>query len=390
MTASAGQIARIEEKFAERMTDSGIRLPEGAAQGREGGHIFEKGWHIGYVWGDEDGEEYLELLVQHMAMDDAHVRWWASGREEQMPAPSEWIMIPPDVTAGEMQKLESGSAESNQQVYQELRERGLLPPEGDNLGLMEVNEFVNSGGMSDADKDGGDRQMATVDGSVQRWVQATAATLEKGDEVPLELREHHLASALKDAINAERPGCATTKVLRLDAWPSLGRSTTDVVVADEQDSCKPSMVFELKWCQQGQDKIHEAIWDLFKVALLVDEYQAEGYVMTAAPAAMWPLALCGELFSPSTHSSTDLFREHFPNGRPVWDWLLEGGCERYPAAVPETIALVEAGRTRVSFGTLEWEVRAVRVLPASVRLPLKEGWPVGGRPALATHPATSQ
>jgi hypothetical protein len=41
--ASDEQIAAIEAKFAEHMGETGIRLPAGAAQSREPGHIFEKG-----------------------------------------------------------------------------------------------------------------------------------------------------------------------------------------------------------------------------------------------------------------------------------------------------------------------------------------------------------
>jgi hypothetical protein len=144
--ASDEQIAAIEAKFAERMDETGIRLPIGAAQSREPGHIFEKGWHIGYVWGEEDGEEYLELLVQGIAMDDAHVRWWASGREEDLPTPDEWIAIPPSASSGDIGQATDAASTENQAIYDELRERGLLPPEGGNLPLMEINEFLNSGG----------------------------------------------------------------------------------------------------------------------------------------------------------------------------------------------------------------------------------------------------
>ena len=85
MKATDAQIAALEERFAERMGDTGIRLPAGAMQNREPGHIIEQGWQMGYLWDERDGEEFLELLVQNFAMDDVHVRWWASGREENLP-----------------------------------------------------------------------------------------------------------------------------------------------------------------------------------------------------------------------------------------------------------------------------------------------------------------
>ena len=97
---------------------------------------------------------------------------------------------------------------------------------------------------------------------VDRWVTSASKTL-AAQGLPLhDLREKDLSRALKDVINTDTPGCAKTLVLPLDEWPSLGRSTTDIVVVDGPRSRKPTSVLELKWCQAGQDKIHEAVWDL--------------------------------------------------------------------------------------------------------------------------------
>jgi hypothetical protein len=385
MPATDEQIAAIEAKFAQRMGDTGIRLP-GAAQNREPGHIFEKGWHIGYVWDEEDGEEYLELLVQNIAMDDAHVRWWACGREEDLPAPNEWIVIPPAASSAEIGQATDAVGASNEAIYDELRERGLLPPEGENLPLMEINEFLNSGGIVEANGEEGDARMTDTDNAMSKWIGQAAATLEASGVPPLELREQHLAYAIKEAISSEIPGQAVSKVLSLEAWPSLGRSGTDIVAPDPSQAGGPRIVAELKWCQQGHDKVHEAIWDLFKVALLVDEYSADGYLISAAPTDMWPTALCGELFSTGTLASSDLFEYEFPGGRPVWDWLLEGGYDRYPDVVPVEIAVTEVARVPVTLGTLAWEIRAVRVSPSADRVALTGGWPNGERPTGAKHP----
>jgi hypothetical protein len=386
ISADAEQIKAIEERFAAKFANWSIQLPRGSAAQRENGHIFEQGWHIGYVWGEENGEEYLEVLSQHRMTDDSRVRLWASGRDERLPVPGGPVLLPPEATDADIERVMAESAERNRALYRELRDRGLLPPEGGNLGAMEINEFLASGGMADEDSERSD----DGDSAVPHWLGAAATTLEQSEEPPLKLREHDLSSALKQAIEVERPGCAKTKVLRLDAWPSLGRSGTDIVVLDEEGSGTPRMVFELKWCQQGHDKIHEAMWDLFKVGLLVDEYQVEGYLVTAAPTAIWTTALCNELFSSGRRSSRELLGLEFPNGRPIWDWLLEGGYDRAPEEVPDATVLVEAGRVSVSFGTLEWEIRGVRVLPSSERLPMKDGWPDGQRPSRATHPVKAE
>src|SRR5262249_7998027 len=161
--------------------------------------------------------------------------------------------------------------------------------------------------------------------------------------------------------------------------PLLGRSSTDVVVQEEPSSA-PDLVFELKWCQRRNAKIYEAIWDLFKVALLVEQYGAVGYLVTAAPTDMWEAALCADLLGPGTWSATDLLTRTFPNGRPIWDWLLEGGNDRYPDEVPTQISTFAAGNALVRFGDLIWELRAARVEPSSTRLLLADGWAEVARP----------
>ena len=102
---------------------------------------------------------------------------------------------------------------------------------------------------------------------------------------------------------------------------------------------------------------------------MVDQYGADGYLVSAAPADMWPTALCAELFSTGVIASMDLFEFRFPRGRPVWDWLLEGGYGHYPREVPTEIAVREVASVPVTFGTLDWEIRAVRVSPVSAASP---------------------
>jgi hypothetical protein len=46
---------------------------------------LRRGWHVGYVWGREGGEEYLEVLAQHRMTNDRHFRLFASGRHETLP-----------------------------------------------------------------------------------------------------------------------------------------------------------------------------------------------------------------------------------------------------------------------------------------------------------------
>jgi hypothetical protein len=262
-------------------------------------------------------------------------------------------------------------------------EEGQVPYENDIYARL---ERLVADGVVDDERATVDAWLKANPGSVAAWVSEAADILREARVPALDLREEHLSKAMKEAINRERPGCATTRVLSSEKWPRLGNSGVDIVVDDSPGSMTPALVLELKWCQQGDDKVHEAIWDLFKVALLVDQYEVGGYLVTAAPTSMWPTALCGDLFSSGTHDSGELFTRQFPKGRPVWDWLLEGGKGRYPIEVPKSITVVESGHASVSLDGLSWEIRAVSVTPGPGRLPLENGWPVGGRPDTATQP----
>ena len=136
----------IEDYFRQRFRHWEIALPPDDVAARASGHIFERGWHIGYVWGSEHGEEYLEVLAQHRMTDDEHFRIFASGRVEDLPAPAGSYMYGPNATEAEKQDAQQASAERNQRIYGDLRERGLLPPSGRNLPAHEINEYLRSGG----------------------------------------------------------------------------------------------------------------------------------------------------------------------------------------------------------------------------------------------------
>lgn len=150
--ASEAQIKRIEAEFAEKYARVGITLPEGAAVRRELGHIFHRGWHIGYIWGEENGEEYFEYLAQHRMMAGSeHMRVWASGREEGREIADGPCVFPRGATQAERTRIEHEYAAGSRAISARLRESGLLPPLGENQGALEINEFLRSGGMMGPD-----------------------------------------------------------------------------------------------------------------------------------------------------------------------------------------------------------------------------------------------
>jgi hypothetical protein len=139
----------IEKYFAEYFEQWSISLPPDSVTARSPGHIFEHGWHIGYLWGTENGEEYLEALAQHRMTNDRHFRVFASGRVEELPAPQEFFAYGPNATDEEKEQAELKYVEYNRRIHAELRDLGLLPPQGENLPAHEVNEYLRSGGSAD-------------------------------------------------------------------------------------------------------------------------------------------------------------------------------------------------------------------------------------------------
>jgi hypothetical protein len=147
---------------------------------------------------------------------------------------------------------------------------------------------------------------------------------------------------------------------------------------------------ELKWCQQAHDKVHEVIWDLFKVALLSRLETVEtAHLVTGAPVAMWSTAFCRDVFEGGCFEPEELCARIFPTSqsrRIAWDWMLEGGYDHSPTAVPAVIETRLVDQSLVTDGDLEWEIRAVSVHPSRDDVPFVGGWPRGQRPSGARRP----
>lgn len=144
-------VREIERLFSERGARWGVRLPADSVINRQPGHIFEAGWHIGYVWGQEGGEEFLEYLAQHRMTSDVRERIWASGRVEDLPVPDEFFWEPKDASEAEIKLAEQAYFDRNRRLFEELHAKGLLPPEGENIPLTEINEYLRSGRMADTE-----------------------------------------------------------------------------------------------------------------------------------------------------------------------------------------------------------------------------------------------
>jgi hypothetical protein len=153
-TGDASRTEPIKTYFTEYFRNWGVQLPAASVASRTAGHIFERGWHIGYLWGHKGDDEYLEVLAQHRMTNDRHFRVFASGRVEDLPTADGFCLHQPDATTAERSQAERESVERNRRVYADLRERGLLPPAGKNLGAHDINEYLRSGGSTETGSTG--------------------------------------------------------------------------------------------------------------------------------------------------------------------------------------------------------------------------------------------
>jgi hypothetical protein len=123
------KVANIQRVFEEYFANWHIALPEEAIAHRTPGHVFERGWHIRFIWGEENGEEYFELLAQHRMTNDRHLRVYASGHVERLPAAPDFYVIPEGASEAETEQLRRAHQEEVRGIYADLREKGLLPPD---------------------------------------------------------------------------------------------------------------------------------------------------------------------------------------------------------------------------------------------------------------------
>ena len=112
--------------------------------GQEYGHSFHNGMHIGWAWGeDERRRPYLDFLSEHRHPGMHAERYFTDGRTEPIPTPASMRQVSPD--PAEDAELERKFFEDNRAAYADLRNRGLLPPEGENVGSQVINEYLLKG-----------------------------------------------------------------------------------------------------------------------------------------------------------------------------------------------------------------------------------------------------
>ena len=111
---------KIKECFDEKFQNWQIALPSEDLQQRTRGSIQKNGWTINYLFGQEDGKEYLEYFASHRMTNDTLNRIYEDGSEALLGYCQEFYL------AGN-QSAEQEYLEHNRKFYQEAEDKGLYP-----------------------------------------------------------------------------------------------------------------------------------------------------------------------------------------------------------------------------------------------------------------------
>ena len=119
---------RLRERFNRTFARWEVELPANAMSSGVVWLIVQGGWTI---WtrldvGAEDGRERLDYYAMHRMTNDRHVRLYADGGEENLPAIEESYVIPKDATEAEREAARSDYFARNQAVEKLLEEKGFV------------------------------------------------------------------------------------------------------------------------------------------------------------------------------------------------------------------------------------------------------------------------
>lgn len=149
--------AQIAIAFADYLERWELGPPAEAIAARENGHLFKDGWYLGWVFGEEEGREYFEWVTEHRMADMEHVRVFADGDPLLLDTPRSGYVYPEGATDEYRARVEAEYFDWNRRIYADLRERGLLPVEGENLPAHDINEHLRSGGDAESPPSANDR-----------------------------------------------------------------------------------------------------------------------------------------------------------------------------------------------------------------------------------------
>ena len=90
--------------------------------------IVQRGWTIWTRFDvhAEDGREHLDCYSMHRMTNDRHVRWYADGETENLPAMAQGYSYPKDATEAEIEAAQERLFAHNRAVEKLLEEKGFV------------------------------------------------------------------------------------------------------------------------------------------------------------------------------------------------------------------------------------------------------------------------
>jgi hypothetical protein len=117
-----GPLGLLKLRFAESFAPWGLGLPEDDVACRRRGSIDAGGWSISYLFGCNEKGEFLDYYSHHRMTSDSHMRLYADGNVEGLPAMQDLRLCSEDPVEDE--RLEAEYFDHNRQVAEMLREKG--------------------------------------------------------------------------------------------------------------------------------------------------------------------------------------------------------------------------------------------------------------------------
>ena len=103
--------------------------------------------HIGWAWVEVDGHWCLDFLNEQRIWGVYADRFFLDGSVEQLEIPHSFFKLTGDPELDRVAKQELFT--HNRRSYKSLRDRGSLPPVGENFASQEMNESLASGIVRD-------------------------------------------------------------------------------------------------------------------------------------------------------------------------------------------------------------------------------------------------
>ena len=108
-------------------------------------HIVQEGWTIWMRFdiSADDGRERLDYYAMHRMTNDRHVRLYADGKEEGLPAMAEGYVIPQGATETEWQEARDKHFAYNQTMEKLLDEKGFVMTDQAH-GSARINRYLQT------------------------------------------------------------------------------------------------------------------------------------------------------------------------------------------------------------------------------------------------------